>query len=400
MEKAIVHYDLDSFFVSVERLKNPSLIGKPVVVGGLSERGVVSSASYEARRFGVHSAMSSQMAKRLCPDAIFIKGDHESYTHYSDVVTEIIAESVPALEKASIDEFYCDFSGMERFFGCYKWADKIKKRIRTETGLATTFGLSTNKTVSKVLTNEVKPDGQRGVLAGHEKAFLHPLAINKLPMIGEVTSRTLRNMGVQSIGTLAAIPLEFLEVVLGKNGKHFLERANGIDETPIVPYHDQKSLSKELTFSTDTTDVGKIKSLLVYMVENLTFDLRSQTKCTGTICVKIRYSTFDTYTKQTNVLYTSDDHVIIENVLDLFDRLYNKRLLIRLIGVRLTKLIQGYSQISVFGNSSKLASLHQAMDKIKNRHGEKVIGRAYGMQPEKAGNQKTQDLQVKKKISR
>ncbi|WP_207219946.1 DNA polymerase IV [Emticicia agri] len=383
MEKAIVHYDLDSFFVSVERLKNPTLIGKPVVVGGSSERGVVASASYEARRFGVHSAMSSQMAKRLCPDAIFVKGDYESYVRASNAVTEIISEMVPVVEKASIDEFYCDFSGMEKFFGCYKWAKEIKARISKETHLNTTFGLSTSKTVSKVATNEAKPNGKLQVLTGYEKLFLKPLAINKLPMVGNTTAKTLRTMGIQHIGTLAAMPIKLLEAVFGKHGKLFWERANGIDDTPIVPYHDQKSFSKEMTFDKDTTDVVRLKSILVFMVESLTFDLRQQIKCTGTITVKIRYSNFDTYTRQTHVFYTSDDQVIIEKVMDLFDNLYDKRLLIRLIGVRLSKLVQGYSQINLFDNSSKLAALHQAMDKVKHKHGEKIIGRAYGMQTNK-----------------
>lgn len=380
MEKAIVHYDLDSFFVSVERLKNPSLIGKPVVVGGSSERGVVASASYEARQFGVHSAMSSQLARRLCPDAIFVRGDHHSYTEFSNIVTEIISESVPVLEKASIDEFYCDFTGMERFFGCYKWAKEIKDKITRETHLNITFGLSTSKTVSKVATNEAKPNGKMQVPTGYERPFLNPLSINKLPMIGNATAKTLRTMGIQSIGTLAAMPVKLLDAVFGKHGKLFWERANGIDDTPIVPYHDQKSFSKEMTFDKDTTDVARLKSILVFMVESLTFDLRQQVKCAGTITVKIRYSNFDTYTRQTHVFYTSDDHVIIEKVIDLFDNLYDKRLLIRLIGVRLSKLVQGHSQINLFDNSSKLAALHQAMDKVKHKHGEKIVGRAYGMQ--------------------
>ena len=392
MEKAIVHYDLDSFFVAVERLKNPTLIGKPVVVGGSSERGVVASASYEARKFGIHSAMSSQLAKRLCPDAIFVKGDHHSYTEYSNEVTEIISGMVPVVEKASIDEFYCDFTGMEKFFGCYKLAKEIKAKIAYKTHLDITFGLSTSKTVSKVATNEAKPNGKMQVLTGCERSFLNPLSINKLPMIGDTTAKTLRTMGIQNIGTLAAMPLKLLEAVFGKHGKLFWERANGIDDTPIVPYHDQKSFSKEMTFDKDTTDTVKLKSILVFMVESLTFDLRQQVKCAGTITVKIRYSNFDTYTRQTHVFYTSDDQIIIEKVMDLFDNLYDKRLLIRLIGVRLSKLVQGYSQINLFDNSSRFAALHQAMDKVKHKHGEQIIGRANGMQISKPPIMKVKSL--------
>ena len=380
MEKAIVHYDLDSFFVSVERLKHPELIGKPVVVGGTSERGVVASASYEARRYGVHSAMSSVMAKKLCPDAIFVKGDYESYSKYSREVAEIITGSVPLVEQASIDEFYCDFTGMEKYFGCFRYATEIKARITKETGLNTTFGLSTNRTVSKVATNEVKPNGKVQVLAGKEKEFLFPLGVQKLPGIGDMTTKALQGMGIYNIATLARTPIWVLESVFGKNGRTFLEKANGIDNSPIIPTHDQKSFSKELTFHEDTTDIVKLKSLLVHMVEGLTFDLRQQVKCTGTISIKVRYSNFDTHTRQVNVFYTSDDSVIIEKVLELFDKLYDRRLLIRLVGVRLSKLVQGYSQIRLFDDSSKLAPLYTAMDLIKSKYGEKIIGRAFGME--------------------
>lgn len=380
MEKAIVHYDLDSFFVSVERLKHPELIGKPVVVGGTSERGVVASASYEARKFGVHSAMSSVMAKRLCPDAIFVKGDYESYSKYSSEVAKIITGSVPLVEQASIDEFYCDFTGMEKYYGCFKYATELKSRITKETGLNTTFGLSTNRTVSKVATNEVKPNGKLQILAGKEKDFLFPLGVQKLPGIGDVTTKALQGMGIYNIATLARTPIWVLESVFGKNGRAFLDKANGIDNSPIVATHDQKSFSKELTFHEDTTDVVKLKSLLVHMVEGLTFDLRQQVKCTGTISVKVRYSNFDTHTRQVNIFYTSDDSVIIEKVLELFDKLYDRRLLIRLVGVRLSKLVQGYSQIRLFDDSSKLAPLYTAMDVLKQKYGEKIIGRAFGME--------------------
>ncbi|MFY7912688.1 MAG: DNA polymerase Y family protein, partial [Emticicia sp.] len=246
MEKNIVHFDLDAFYVSVERLKNPLLLNKPVIVGGISDRGVVAACSYEARKFGIHSAMSSVMAKRLCPDAIFIKGDYESYTQYSDMVTQIISDRVPVLEKASIDEFYVDLSGMEKYFGCLKYSTQIKNEICKETGLSISFGLASNKTVSKVATNEVKPNGQCHILAGNEKAFLRPLSVSKLPMVGSVTGQTLRNMGIQNIGSLAEMPRKMLESVFGKNGITLWERANGLDNTPIEPYHDKKSISKEI----------------------------------------------------------------------------------------------------------------------------------------------------------
>ncbi len=379
MEKNIVHFDVDAYYVSVERLKNSALIGKPVIVGGISDRGVVAACSYEARKYGIHSAMPAKLARRLCPDAIFIKGDYESYTQYSDTVTQIIADRVPLLEKASIDEFYADLSGMEKYFGCLKHSSQIKNEIYKETGLTISFGLASNKTVSKVATNEVKPNGQSHILYGHEKAFLRPLSISKLPMVGTVTGQTLRNMGIQHIGALAAMPKKMLESVFGKNGAMLWERANGIDESPIEPYHDKKSISKEITFDKDTTDMIKLKAVLLRMVEEMTFELRQKKQCTGCITVKIRYSNFDTHTKQIQLPFTTDDQTIIETVIELFEKLYDKRLLIRLIGLRFSKLVQGFSQINLFDNTAKMAGLYQAMDKIRLRYGDRVIGRAFGM---------------------
>ena len=383
MEKAIVHYDLDSFFVAVERLKNSKLEGKPILVGGSSERGVVASASYEARKFGVHAGMSSVMAKRMCPEALFIKGDYESYSTYSSTVNKIITGDVPLVQQASIDEFYCDFTGMEKYFGCFKYATELKAKIKRETGLNTTFGLSTNRTVSKVATNEGKPNGRVHVLTGHEKSFLSPLGVQKLPGIGDTMTKQLQDMGIYTLATLANAPLWVLESALGKLGKVFKEKANGIDTSPVEPTYDQKSFSKELTFHEDTTDIMKLKSLLVNMVEGLCFDMRKQVKCTGTISVKVRYANFDTYQKQANLFYTSDDSVIIEKVLELFDKLYDRRLLVRLVGVRFSRLVQGYAQINLFDDSSKLAPLYSALDKIKAKFGEDSVGRAYGMQHHK-----------------
>ena len=379
MEKNIVHFDLDAFYVSVERLKNSSLYGKPVIVGGISDRGVVAACSYEARKFGIHSAMPSALAKRLCPDAIFIKGDYESYTQYSDTVTQIIADRVPILEKASVDEFYADLSGMERFFGCLKYSTQIKNDVFKETGLTISFGLASNKTVSKVATNEVKPNGQNYIQTGQEKAFLRPLSVNKLPMVGEVTGQKLRNMGIQHIGTLAEMPKKLLESAFGKNGITLWERANGLDNTPIEEYHDKKSISKEITFDKDTTDTTKLRGVLMRMIEEMTFELRRKQQCTGCVTVKIRYSNFDTFTKQLQIPYTTDDLSIINKALDLFDKLYDRRLLIRLIGVRFSKLVQGFSQINLFDNTAEMAGLYQSMDKIRVKYGDRYIGRAYGM---------------------
>ena len=239
---AIVHFDLDSFFVSVERLRDSQLVGKPVIVGGQSDRGVVSACSYETRKFGVRSAMPMKLARQLCPDAIILRGDYDAYSSHSKMVTDIITENAPVVEKASIDEFYLDMTGMERFFGTYKFASELRQKIIKETGLSISMALATNKTVSKVATNEVKPARQIQILQGDEKSYLAPLTVSKIPLIGNVTSQTLRNMGVTHVGTLSQMPQKLLEKTFGKIGKTLWERANGIDFTPVIPYHEQKGM--------------------------------------------------------------------------------------------------------------------------------------------------------------
>jgi DNA polymerase IV len=378
--RTIAHFDLDSFFVSVERIKNPSLIGKPVIVGGMSERGVVAACSYEARAFGVSSAMPGKMAKRLCPDAIWIRGDFESYLKYSDMVTNLMESNLPLLEKASIDEFYADLTGMDKYFGSYKYATELRQRVKKDTGLTISLGMSSGKTISKVATNECKPNNQKLIPIGEERSFLSPLAISKMPMIGKVTGQQLRNMGITSIGMLAEMPKKMVQAVLGQNGVSLWDRANGIDNSPVVPYHDQKSMSKEMTFDKDTTDVSLLRSILVKMTEELCYDLRRKNRCVGQLSVKIRYSNFDTHLRQLSVSYTANDDQLQEKALEIFEKLYDRRLLIRLIGVKFGKLVPGYSQITLFDKSAHMADLYQAMDRIRHKHGIKAVGKVFGMQ--------------------
>ena len=373
MNRSIVHIDLDAFFVSVECLKQPQLLGKPVIVGGSSDRGVVAACSYEARKFGVHSAMPARMARQLCPQAIFLRGDYEAYSQYSRAITELIDDRAPLVEKASIDEFYIDMTGMERFIGCYKWADQLKKDIKTNIGLNTTFALSTSKTVSKIAVGEAKPDGQIQIASGTEKAFLKPLHIQKMPMIGDKTALHLTRMGVQTVGTLAQIPLKVLMQVFGKNGKWMWERANGIDLSPVVPHTSQKSLSKESTFSADTIEVDFLRQELIAMVSHLAFELRKLGQVTGCITLKIRYADFDTHTQQMTIAFTAADHVLRQHALNLFNKLYSRRILVRLIGIRFTKLVAGGMQLNIFDKSNIVSPLYQAMDKIRTKHGMKSL---------------------------
>lgn len=377
--KSIVHIDLDSFFVSVERLNNSKLIGKPVLVGGAGDRGVVASCSYEARQFGIHSAMPMRTAKQLCPEAIIVRGDMENYSKLSNNVTSIIGEHVPLYEKTSIDEFYIDLTGMDRFFGCYALATELRKKITKETGLPISFALSTNKTVAKVGTGEAKPNGQKEILRGTEKPFLAPLSIRKIPMVGDKTYYLLRSMGVERIKTLQEMPIELMERVLGVNGQIIWKKANGIDNSPVVAYSERKSISTERTFDKDTIDVTRLKAIMISMTEKLSFQLRTEQKLTGCVTVKIRYSDFNTYTQQLRIPYTSLDHTLIEKVKDLFEKLYQKRMLVRLIGIRFSHLIQGTHQFTLFEDTQKQVQLYQALDKMKLRFGNDAVMRAVGM---------------------
>lgn len=378
MERSIVHLDLDSFFVSVERLQNSRLNDKPVIIGGLSDRGVVASCSYEARRFGVHSAMPMRMARRLCNDAIIIRGDMDLYSAYSELVTEVIEEKAPLYEKASIDEHYVDLTGMEQFFGTLKWAKELKTNIRKHTGLPISFGLSENKTVSKIATGEAKPDGALEVPGERIRPFLFPLSIRKIPMIGDKTFRLLRSMGISKIKTLSQMPVEMLESVLGKNGTVLWKRANGIDPAPVTPSYNRKSISAERTFERDTMDITGLNAVLVEMVEKLAFRLRQDNKLTSCVVIKIRYANYDTQTMQKRIPYTAFDHHIIEVAKELFRKLYTRRMLIRLLGVKFTRLVQGTQQLSLFEDTRRVVHLYQTMDRIRNLYGKRSIGRASG----------------------
>lgn len=378
-ERHIAHFDLDSFFVSVEQLLNPKLKGKPVLIGGSGDRGVVASCSYEARKFGIHSAMPMKVAKRLCSHAIVVRGDMEQYSKFSGLVTEIIKDTVPLFEKASIDEFYIDLSGMDKYFGCSQFTAKLKKKVLKESGLPTSYGLASNKLISKVATNEVKPNGQIEIPFGNEKNFLAPLSVAKIPGVGKETTIKLLKMGVETVKILSEIPVEMLQNFLGKPGFDLWRKANGIDESPVVPFHEQKSLSTEYTFEQDTIDLQFLHSELVRMTESLAFNLRKQDKLTGCVTVKLRYSNFETYTKQKSIAYTNADHVLMATAQELFKKLYERRLLVRLIGIRFSNLIPGNYQIKLFEDTQEMIRLYQAIDSVKKRYGERLVMRAAGV---------------------
>jgi len=380
LEKTILHLDMDTFFVSVERLLDSRLIGKPVLIGGVTDRGVVAACSYEARAYGVHSAMPMKRAKELCPDAIQIRGNSATYTNYSEDVTNIIKETVPLYEKSSIDEFYADLTGLDKFFNSYLMASEMRKRITKETGLPISFGLSKNKTISKIATGEAKPNNQIKVDLGTEVPFIAPLSISKIPMVGERTQQTLYSLGVKQIKTIQEMPMELMEKVLGKNGVSIWKKAQALDNSPVMPYNERKSISTERTFDRDTIDVIKLKGILLAMAENLAFQLRRGQKLTSCVTVKVRYSDFNTYTLQSRIPYTSADHVLIAKVLELFNKLYHKRLLVRLIGVRFSHLVEGSYQINLFEDIEEQLNLYHAMDKMRDKYGDRVVMRAAGME--------------------
>ena len=378
-DRHIVHMDLDTFFVSCERLLDSKLNGKPVLIGGTSDRGVVAACSYEARKFGIHSAMPMRLAKQLCPEAIVLRGNSGIYSKFSNQVTDVIKESVPLYEKTSVDEFYIDLTGMDKFFGCHQLATNIRSRIIKETGLPISFGLSVNKTVSKIATGEAKPNNQIQVFKGAEKPFLSPLSVRKIPMVGEVTYRSLCDLGIKQIKTIQEMPIEMMAKVFGKNGRVIWKKANGIDNSPVVQYTERKSISTERTFNKDTTDIKKLEGIITAMAENLIYQLRRGNRLTACVTFKIRYSDFQTYTLQKKIPYSSSDHKILPVVMELYKKLYQRRLLVRLVGVRYSHLVEGGQQIDLFEDCDKIMNLYQAMDKMRERYGDRAVIKASGM---------------------
>jgi len=372
----IAHFDLDAFFVSVEILKNPTLKGKPIVVGGDGQRGIVAACSYEARKYGIQSAMPSLTAKRLCPDAIFLKGSYHDYSKFSRLVTQIIADSVPVYEKASVDEFYIDLTGMDRFFGVSQFTRELREKIITETGLPISYGLSTSKLVSKMATNEAKPNGYLEVAAGKETDFLWPLTVDKIPGVGKQTQILLQNLGIFSIEQIANTPIDQLEFHFGKWGRKLWQKSYGISDSPVEHYSEQKSMSHENTFNADFADIHFLHTELVKLTEQTAYDLREEGKLTGCVTLKLRYADFSTVSKQEVIDYTALDHILISKVKDLFNKLYKKGEKVRLLGVRFSHLVPMTIQMNLFDDAIEKLELYKAVDDIKNQFGSDAVSKA------------------------
>lgn len=367
MNRQIVHMDMDAFYVSCTLLKMPELAGRPLIIGGTSNRGVVTSASYEARKYGIQAAMPTRVALQRCPDATVLKGDFDLFTKYSNTINEIISEHAPVHERASIDEFYVDMSGMDRFFGSLQFTKELVQRVQKETGLPMSFGLSVNKTVAKMCTNYAKPLGRLHILHNEVQPFLDPQSIKSLPSLGDASYKLLRRIRIKVIETLRQVPADSMQELLGKNGLSLSERANGIDHTPIIPYRDRKSISTEKTFVKDTQDLKELRALLLSMIEKVTFQLREENMMCSTLTVRIRYTNRDTETMQKKIAFTSSDEVLIPIAYELFEKLYQRRMLLRLIGVKLSGMVRGNHQIDLFEDNIKMIRLYEAMDRMKHR---------------------------------
>jgi DNA polymerase-4 len=374
-QRIIAHFDLDSFFVSVEVLNNPSLKGKPVFVGG-SERGVVSSCSYEARKFGIHSGMPSKKALQLCPQAIAVKGSYSEYGKFSRWVTDIIAAKAPLFEKASVDEFYLDLTGMDTFFNPLQWTIDLRQQIMNETQLPISFGMGSNKMIAKMATNEAKPNGYLQVPFGKEKEFLAPLPVNKIPGVGGQTYGILKAMGIYTINDICVKTKSELEERLGKGGNDLWNKSFGLHNSEVRQYREAKSISSENTFNENKTEPVFLMSELVRLTEKIAFELRQDGKVAGCVTVKIRYPDFETTSRQTTIPLTCADDEIIPVVKELFHKLYKKGKPIRLLGVRLSELTTEAVQANLFNNVERKNDLYKAIDDVKTRFGKMKLKRA------------------------
>ena len=375
-QRYIAHFDLDSFFVSVEMLQDPSLLGKAVVVGGSRDRGVVTTCSYEARKFGVRSAMPMRKAMELCPHAIIVKSSYGEYAKYSAWVTNIIAANAPLYEKASIDEFYIDLTGMDTFFNPLEWTIRLRQSIMDETGLPISFGLATNKLVAKIATDEAKPNGYLFVTPGKEKEFLAPLPVEKLGGVGKKSHQTLLALGIHTIGDILHVDPVLLERSLGKWGTQLIRQANGKSDSVVSPHRESKSISAENTFEENTSNLDILLAQLVGQAERVAYELRQEKKFATCVAIKFRNANFETSTRQITIPATIADSDIIKAATDLFTKLYVPGTLVRLLGVRLAGLTDTGAQTNLFDNKTEQNELYEAIDAVKNKFGKSVLRKA------------------------
>jgi DNA polymerase-4 len=381
--RTIIHIDLDSFFVSVEQVLNPELKGKPVVVGGKPDRrGVVATASYEARAFGLQSGMPLVTAARLCPEAIFIEGNFARYREFSRKFMAILSDFSPFIEPMGIDEAYLDVTGFESVHGSIlQMAVTMKQRIRSELGLCASVGIASCKVVAKVASDLSKPDGLIEVAPGEERDFLAPLPVDKLPGVGKQAVKIMKSLGVHTIGGLSRTPSHTLKSRLGTAGEMLHRLANGIDDRKVLPPGEAKSISRETTFGEDTRDHSFLEATLWAQSEKVGADLRKKDKQAKCVTLKLRYADFSTITRSHTLRESVDtDRAIFETGIVLLERALAMEIkAVRLIGIGVSNLVEASRQATLFAPSArKLEELNKAIDRIRNRYGFDAIqtGRA------------------------
>jgi len=371
---SILHIDMDAFFVSVELLARPELCGKAVIVGGhRDQRGVVTSASYEARKFGVHSAMALRTAAKLCPHAIFLDSHHELYGQWSDRVATILGKYSPIVEMASIDEAYLDLAGTERLLGPpLAAAHKLLREITATTSLPCSGGLGATRLVAKIASEQAKPQGLVWIPAGSEPAFLAPLAVRRVPGIGKVTDAALRALGIETIAQLQAVPLERLESTFGQWGTALFRKARGIDSYEFFVDAEPKSISHNQTFGEDTRDRDALESTLSYLCQKASKRMRDAGLHARTVTLTLRYTDFTTITRSHTLAEPADlDAVFLKAVSELFHHAWDGQAMLRLVGVAFTSFSAGSAQIDLLDpeRREKLERLAQATDRLRDRFG-------------------------------
>ncbi|MGA2718126.1 MAG: DNA polymerase IV [Candidatus Acidiferrales bacterium] len=372
---SILHIDMDAFFVSVELLARPELKGLPVIVGGQrDQRGVVTSASYEARRFGVHSAMALRTAAKLCPQAVFLDSHHELYGRWSDRIASILSKYSPTVEMASVDEAYIDLAGTERLHGpALAAADKLSREITSTTGLPCSVGVGTSRLIAKVASEQAKPRGLVWVAPGSEEAFLAPLSVRRIPGIGKVTEGALKAIGIESIAQLQAATQERLEENFGKWGEALFRKARGIDSYEFFVDAEAKSLSHNQTFGEDTNDRGRLESTLSYLCQKASKRVRDAGLHARTVTLTLRYADFKTISRGHTLAEPSDlDTVFLKAVRELFLRAWDGKAQLRLVGVEFSQFSAGASgQLDLLdpGRREKLERLARATDRLRDKFG-------------------------------
>ncbi len=378
--RAVLHVDLDAFFVAVERVLDPRLCGRPVVVGASpSRRGVVAAASYEARAFGIHSAMPMAQALRLCPNLVRVSGTHGAYGRASRAVFDVLGNYTPVIEKVSVDEAYLDLTGTEHLFGrAVDAADRMRREVRERLRLDLTIGASRNRLVSKVASAFAKPMGLFDVQPGQEARFLAPLPVKALPGIGPVTTRRLHDLNIPRLGVLADTEGWFLEEIFGNYSKPMQRRARGEDDTPVSPpweRHEAKTIGHEETFAADTDDHAFLRAKLRAQLESTTRRLREKGLLARKLTVKLRYADFVTESRDATLPVATDHDIeLLQPALELLHRMATRRTLVRLLGVRLGGLVQGYWQGGLFDPRARRSRrLVSVLDRVRAKYGVQAV---------------------------